>query len=183
MFSSESEVVRNDIFLSKLEKKVISLSDKYGLGERLFREKNPANNNSSNAFIIKAPENWSNQRIFDVWEPISDEVHDFARTEGIECLAEICFVTVSNRYWGIIMTHAFVPQHLLYFAEHLQKTEFSDKNYELQCINRTIVNRAYLSTYLHAEEWIITNGPHYDVRDYSEKNVGYHTLHSIRKIK
>lgn len=74
------------------------MSDKYGLGEILFREKNPLNNNSSNAFIIKAPENWSNQMIFDVWGPISDEVHEFAKNEGIDCLAEICFVTVSNRY-------------------------------------------------------------------------------------
>lgn len=98
MFSSESEIVKNDIFLSKLEKKVITLSDKYGLGNVLFRERNPLNNNSSNAFIIEAPDNWSNQQIFDVWGPISDEVHDFAKTEGIECLAEICFVTVSNRY-------------------------------------------------------------------------------------
>ena len=31
MLSSESKVVKNDIFLTKLEKKVISLSDKYGL--------------------------------------------------------------------------------------------------------------------------------------------------------
>lgn len=73
------------------------------------------------------------------------------------------------------MVHAFVPQHLIDFAEYLQKHEFSDENYDLQCIHRTIVNRAYLSTYLHAEDWIINNGPHYDVRDYSEKNVGYHT--------
>ena len=98
MLASESEVVRNDIFLSKLERKVISLSDKYGLGEVLFREKNPLNNNSSNSFIIKAPKEWSNQMIFDVWEPISYEVHDFAKSEGIDVLAEICFVIVSNRY-------------------------------------------------------------------------------------
>lgn len=98
MLSSESEFVKNDAFLSKLEKKVISLSDKYGLGEVLFMEKNPRNNNSSDAFIIKAPKEWSNQRIFEVWEPISKEVHDFAKKEGITLLSEICFVIVSNRY-------------------------------------------------------------------------------------
>lgn len=72
------------------------------------------------------------------------------------------------------MVHAFTPQHLIDLAEHLQKQKFSDKNYDLQCINRTIVNRAYLSTYLHAEEWIINHGPYYDVRDYSDEDVGYH---------
>lgn len=98
MFSSESEVVRNDAFLSKLEKKLITLSDKYGLGDLLFIERNRRNNNSFNAFIIQAPEEWSNQMMFDVWDPISDEVEDFAKDEGIECLAEICTVIVSNLY-------------------------------------------------------------------------------------
>ena len=98
MLSSESKVVKNDIFLTKLEKKVISLSDKYGLGEVLFMERNPKNNNSSNSFIIRAPEEWSNQRIFDVWEPISDEIDEFTKNEGIKLLSEICSVIVSNRY-------------------------------------------------------------------------------------
>ena len=39
MPSSESKVVQNDEFLSKLEQKLIKLSSKYGLGEILFREK------------------------------------------------------------------------------------------------------------------------------------------------
>lgn len=73
------------------------------------------------------------------------------------------------------MVHAFVPQHLLDFAEYLQKHEYSDENYDLQCIDRTIVNRAYLSTYLHVQEWILNNGPYNDVKDYSNHNVGYHT--------
>lgn len=74
------------------------------------------------------------------------------------------------------MVHAFVPQHLLDFAEFLQKQEFSDENYDLQCIFRTIVNRACLSTFLHAQEWIIQNGNiKDDIRRYSEKNIGYHT--------
>ena len=72
------------------------------------------------------------------------------------------------------MVHAFVPQHLIDLAEYLKKHEFSDENYDLQCIHRTIVNRAYLSTYLHTKEWIIDNGPYYDVKDYSNKEVGYH---------
>ena len=56
------------------------------------------------------------------------------------------------------MVNAFVPQHLIDLAEYLKEKEFSDKNYDLQCINRTIVNRAYLSTYLHTQEWIVNNG-------------------------
>ena len=72
------------------------------------------------------------------------------------------------------MIHAFVPQHLIDFAEYLKKHNFSDENYELQCIHRTIVNRAYFSTYLHTLDWIIQNGPHYDVKNYSKNNVGYH---------
>ena len=98
MPSCESEVVRNDEFLTKLEQKLIYLSAKYGLGEVLFREKNPLNNNSSNSFYIRAPKTWSNQKIFDVWEPISNEVHAFAKKEGIETLAEICSVIVSDRF-------------------------------------------------------------------------------------
>ena len=72
------------------------------------------------------------------------------------------------------MVHAFTPQHLIDFTEYLKKQDFSDENYDLQCIHRTIINRTYLSTYLHAQDWIIQNGPHYDVRDYSKKDVGYH---------
>lgn len=98
MYSSESEIVRNDAFLSKLEEKLITLSDKYGLGDILFIERNPTNNNSFNAFIIQAPDEWSNRRIFDVWDQVSDEVDEFTDEEGIECLAEICTVIVSNRY-------------------------------------------------------------------------------------
>ena len=73
------------------------------------------------------------------------------------------------------MVHAFVPQHLIDLAEYLKSHEFSDENYDLQCIYRTIVNRAYLSTYLHTHEWIIENGDHFDIRDYSKRDVGYHT--------
>lgn len=69
----------------------------------------------------------------------------------------------------IDMVHAFVPKHLLNLAEYLKNCEISDENYDLQCIHRTIINRAYLSTYLHAEEWIINNGKFNNIRDYSDK--------------
>lgn len=74
----------------------------------------------------------------------------------------------------INMAHAFVPQHLLDLAEYLKNCEISDENYDLQCIHRTIINRAYLSTYLHTREWIINNGKFNDVRDYSDNPIGYH---------
>ena len=83
MYSSESEIVRNDAFLSKLEEKLKTLSDKYGLGDVLFIERNPRNNNSFNAFIIQAPDDWLNQRIFNIWDLVSDEVDDFTEEEGI----------------------------------------------------------------------------------------------------
>lgn len=98
MPSYESEVVQNDEFLSKLEKKLILLSAKYGLGEVLFREKNPLNNDSFASFYIRAPKSWSNQKIFDVWDLISDEVDEFAAKEGHDNLMEICNVAVSDRY-------------------------------------------------------------------------------------
>lgn len=86
------------------------------------------------------------------------------------------------------MVHAFVPQHLIDFAEYLKAHEFSDETYDLQCIYRTIVNRAYLSTYLHANDWIINNGPYNDARDYSKEDIGYHAaiciaLNSLKQNK
>ena len=96
MPSSESEIVKNDEFLSKLEKKLISLSEKYGLGEVLFMEKNHLNIDSSSSFYIRAPKEWSNRKIFDIWDLISDEVDDFARKEGVEILDEICGVIVTD---------------------------------------------------------------------------------------
>ena len=98
MPSCESKTVQNDEFLSKLEQKLKSLSAEYGLGEVLFMEKNPLNIDSMPAFYIRAPKSWSNQEIFDVWDPISDEAHAFAKQEGVETLAEICGVIVSERY-------------------------------------------------------------------------------------
>ena len=82
----------------------------------------------------------------------------------------------------INMVHAFVPQHLLDLAEYLKNCEISDENYDLQCIHRTIINRAYLSTYLHTREWIIDNGKFNDIREYSDKPVGYHTAICIALV-
>lgn len=59
MLSSESEVVRNNFAYSQLEKFLIALSDKYGLGEVLFMERNPKNNNSTDSFYIRSPKDWS----------------------------------------------------------------------------------------------------------------------------
>ena len=42
---------------------------------------------------------------------------------------------------------------------------------------------AYLSTFLHANEWIINNGKCNDVRDYSKNSVGYHTAIHIALTK
>ena len=72
------------------------------------------------------------------------------------------------------MTHAFVPEHLQVFAKYLYQHDFLDESYDLQCIYRSIVNRAYFSTYLHTREWIIDNGPYSDVKDYAEGDIGYH---------
>lgn len=83
------------------------------------------------------------------------------------------------------MTHAFVSEHLQVFAKYLYEHDFSDDNYDLQCIYRSIVNRAYLSTYLYTREWIIANGPYNDVKDYADGDVGYHTaiLIALTKLK
>lgn len=89
---------------------------------------------------------------------------------------------------GLGMIHAFVPKHLQIFAKYLFVHDFSDENYDLQCIYRSIVNRAYLSTYLHVRDWIIENGPYDDVKDYSDRDIGYHAairvaLRDLGKIK
>lgn len=73
-----------------------------------------------------------------------------------------------------VMTHAFVPQHLQVFAKYLFRHNFSDEKYDLQCIYRTVVNRAYLSTYLHTHDWIVDNGPYMNIKEYGGGNIGYH---------
>ena len=54
-------------------------------------------------------------------------------------------------------------------ADYLYCTEFSDEKFDLQCIYRTIINRAYYATYLHAREWICDNGG-YNSLDYYISN-------------
>ena len=83
------------------------------------------------------------------------------------------------------MTHAFNPNHLQVFAKYLLIQEFSDKKYDLQCIYRTIVNRAYLSTYLQTSEWILNNGEHNNVKDYAKGDIGYHAaiLVALKALK
>lgn len=83
------------------------------------------------------------------------------------------------------MTHAFSPEHLQVFAEYLLIQNFSDEKYDLQCIYRSIVNRAYLSTYLQTLDWILDNGPYNDVKDYAESDIGYHAaiLVALKALK
>ena len=72
------------------------------------------------------------------------------------------------------MTKAFIPEHLLELAKYLQDKEFSNDTFDLQCVYRTVVNRAYYATYLHAKEWIFDNGPYNSLKSYSDGNSGYH---------
>ena len=83
------------------------------------------------------------------------------------------------------MTHAFSPEHLQVFAEYLFMKDFSDDDYDLQCIFRSIVNRAYLSTYLQTLDWILANGQYNNVKDYAKGDIGYHAaiLVALKALK
>lgn len=72
------------------------------------------------------------------------------------------------------MTKAFIPDHLLDLAKYLQDKEFSNDTFDLQCVYRTVVNRAYYATYLHAREWIFDHGPYNNLESYSDGKSGYH---------
>ena len=72
------------------------------------------------------------------------------------------------------MTHAYIPQHLLTLADYLYFCEFSDEKFDLQCIYRTIINRAYYATYLHAREWILDNGEYNSLDYYIDDGTGTH---------
>lgn len=72
------------------------------------------------------------------------------------------------------MVKAFIPIHLLELAKYLHCKEFSDESFDLQCIYRTIVNRAYFATYLHAREWVFDNGPSNNLEHYTNGKLGYH---------
>lgn len=98
MLSSESEVVKNTNVYSVLEPFLITLSAKYGLGEVLFREKNPRNNNSTDSFYIRAPKEWSNETLFEVWDRIIEESHAFLEDNNLESEMGICGIVVSQRY-------------------------------------------------------------------------------------
>lgn len=86
------------------------------------------------------------------------------------------------------MTKAFILNHLLDLARYLHKKEFSNENFDLQYVYRTVVNRAYYATYLHAREWIFDNGPYNNLESYSDGKSGYHkaiilALHSLKQYK
>lgn len=72
------------------------------------------------------------------------------------------------------MTEAFNPKHLLKLAEYLYNKNFSNEVYDLECIYRTVVNRAYYATYLHARDWIFDKGPSNNLEYYSDGRSGYH---------
>lgn len=98
MLSSESKVVKNTNVYSMLEKHLITLSAKYGLGEVLFREKNPKNNNSTDSFYIRAPKDWSSKKLFEVWDCVIKESHAFLEDNNLESEMGICGIVVSQRY-------------------------------------------------------------------------------------
>lgn len=98
MLSSESDVVKNSIVYSELEKYLISLSAKYGLGEVLFRERNPKNNNSNDSFYIRAPKEWPIEKVFEVWDCVLEEAHTFLEENDYESEMGICGISVSQRY-------------------------------------------------------------------------------------
>ena len=98
MLSCESEVVRNSKALSSLEKHLIELSAKYGLGEVLFRERNPRNNNSINSFYIRCPKDWSIEKEFAIWDCILEESQAFIEKEGIDSELGLCGISVNSRY-------------------------------------------------------------------------------------
>lgn len=98
MLSSESEVVRNNFAYCELEKYLITLSGKYGLGEVLFRERNPRNNNSTDSFYIRSPKDWSIKKTFEVWDCIIEDSNKFIESHGYESELELCDIVVSDRY-------------------------------------------------------------------------------------
>lgn len=98
MLSSESEVVRKNSAYSQLEKFLIGLSEKYGLGEVLFMERNPRNNNSTDSFYIRAPKEWSLDKEFEVWDHVIEESQAFIEEENIDSELGLCGIVVSSRY-------------------------------------------------------------------------------------
>lgn len=96
--SCESDIVKNDAVLSKLEKRLMDLSLKYGLGDVLFMARNPRDNNSTNSFYIRAPKDWSDEKLFEVWDCVIDDSIAFLRNEGCISILDSCSIAVSKRY-------------------------------------------------------------------------------------
>ncbi|WP_298521790.1 hypothetical protein [uncultured Methanobrevibacter sp.] len=81
------------------------------------------------------------------------------------------------------MVHAFVPEHLFELADYLNNHQFNSEKYDLQCIRRTIVNRLYYASYLHAKEWILVNGNFNSLDDYSdESSMHLAIVYGLRKL-
>ena len=59
-------------------------------------------------------------------------------------------------------------------ADYLYYREFSDEKFDLQCIYRTIINRAYYAAYLNAREWILDNGEYNSLDYYIYGGTGTH---------
>lgn len=83
------------------------------------------------------------------------------------------------------MTEAFIPKHLLNLAEYIHNKNFSSDKFDLECVYRTVVNRAYYATYLHAREWGFDNGPTNNLDYYTNGNTGYHkaVIIALNKLK
>ena len=68
------------------------------MGEILFLEKNPKNNNATDSFYIRAPKDWSVEQIFEVWDCVLDESEDFIQAHDFDFELDLCGISVSNKY-------------------------------------------------------------------------------------
>lgn len=81
------------IDLNKLKNYLIHLSEKYGLGDVFFRPKEKNNRDSMAAFYIRAPIEWSFEKLSDVWDKVILESLDFSKKEGIiKTFDNVCIV-------------------------------------------------------------------------------------------
>lgn len=98
MLSSESEVVRNSVALSDVEKFLMGLSDKYDLGEVLFKERNPKNNNSFDSFYIRVSKDLSVDQVFDIGDIIVKDAYEYIEKMGYIDEFMLCGVSVTQRF-------------------------------------------------------------------------------------
>ena len=63
-----------------------------------FLEKNPKNNNATDSFYIRAPKEWSVERIFEVGDCVLDESEEFIESHGLDSELDMCGISVSKRY-------------------------------------------------------------------------------------